>query len=109
MSPSLRDRFKNVRFDGPVSIFDVSRQRVRTAAEVDLSAALPATRLTPRATSRMERAAFDQQLAADLGGIPDSAFKRWGISLGRRAAASASAAHHPALTGGGLIAADQRD
>ncbi len=35
-----------------------------------------------------QRAAFDQQLAADLGGIPDSAFKRWGISLGRRAAAA---------------------
>ena len=35
-----------------------------------------------------QRAAFDQQLAADLGSIPDSAFKRWGISLGRRAAAA---------------------
>lgn len=41
----------------PVSLFDVSRQRVRTAAEIDLPAALPPTRLPPRAAARLERAA----------------------------------------------------
>lgn len=42
---------------GPVRNFDVSRQRVRTAAEVDLPARLPATRLSPRSAARLERAA----------------------------------------------------
>ena len=40
----------------PVSLFDVSRQRVRTAAEVTLPAALPSTQLTPRQAKRMDRA-----------------------------------------------------
>ena len=40
----------------PVTLFDVSRQRVRVAAEVDLPAVLPPTRLTPRQTERLDRA-----------------------------------------------------
>lgn len=41
---------------GPVSLFDVSGQRVRTAAAATLPAVLPATRLTPRQTARIDRA-----------------------------------------------------
>jgi 3-oxoacyl-[acyl-carrier-protein] synthase II len=40
----------------PVSLFDVSRQRVRTAAEVALPEALPTTRLTARQVTRLDRA-----------------------------------------------------
>lgn len=40
----------------PVSLFDVSRQRVKTAAEVDLPE-LPSTRLSSRYHRRMDRAA----------------------------------------------------
>ncbi len=40
----------------PVSLFDVSRQRVKTAAEVTLPAALPQTRLTARQVARLDRA-----------------------------------------------------
>jgi len=40
----------------PVTLFDVSRQRARTAAEVALPATLPATRLTPRQGARLDRA-----------------------------------------------------
>lgn len=40
----------------PIKLFDASRQRVKIAAEVDLPPALPATYLTPRQVSRMERA-----------------------------------------------------
>lgn len=39
----------------PVSLFDVSRQRVRTAAEVALPAVLPTTRLTARQVGRLDR------------------------------------------------------
>ncbi len=48
----------------PVSLFDVSRQRVKVAAEVDLPARLPSTRLTARQTSRLERASAMLLLAA---------------------------------------------
>lgn len=48
----------------PVSLFDVSRQRVKVAAEVDLPAELPATRLGPRQVKRMERAGKMVFLAA---------------------------------------------
>jgi 3-oxoacyl-[acyl-carrier-protein] synthase II len=41
----------------PVTLFDVSRQRVRQAAEVDLPADIPGTRLSPRTQSRLDRAA----------------------------------------------------
>lgn len=41
----------------PVSLFDVSRQRVKIAAEVDLPATLPKTRLNSRSCKRMDRAA----------------------------------------------------
>lgn len=41
----------------PVTLFDVSRQRARTAAEVDLPTDLPPTRLTPRQAARQHRAA----------------------------------------------------
>ena len=41
----------------PVSSFDVSRQRVKTAAEVSLPDSLPTTRLSRRKEQRMERAA----------------------------------------------------
>ncbi len=40
----------------PVTAFDASRQRTRQAAEVDLPAKLPPTRLTPRQAGRLERA-----------------------------------------------------
>ncbi|MHC1769059.1 MAG: beta-ketoacyl synthase [Verrucomicrobiia bacterium] len=40
-----------------VSLFDVSRQRVKAAAEVDLPADLPQTRLRARRVNRMDRAA----------------------------------------------------
>ena len=41
----------------PISLFDVSRQRVKTAAEVELPPGLPPTRLNGRATRRIDRAA----------------------------------------------------
>jgi len=40
----------------PVSLFDVSRQRVKKAAEVNLPPELPATRLSKRHTHRLDRA-----------------------------------------------------
>lgn len=49
----------------PVSLFDVSGQRVKTAGEVTLPARLPKTRLGSRTTARMERAAKLLLLAAD--------------------------------------------
>jgi 3-oxoacyl-[acyl-carrier-protein] synthase II len=48
----------------PVTLFDVSRQRVKAAAEVDLPATLPHTRLSGRHASRLERAAKLLLLAA---------------------------------------------
>jgi 3-oxoacyl-[acyl-carrier-protein] synthase II len=39
----------------PVSLFDVSRQRVKVAAEADLPAEPPATQLTARQTARLDR------------------------------------------------------
>ena len=41
----------------PVSLFDVSRQRVKTAAEVDLPSAMPTTHLTGKEERRLSRAA----------------------------------------------------
>ena len=40
----------------PVTLFDVSRQRSKLAAEVDLPAQLPATLLSPKSVSRLDRA-----------------------------------------------------
>jgi 3-oxoacyl-[acyl-carrier-protein] synthase II len=40
----------------PVSLFDVSRQRVKVAAEADLPPALPTTRLNGRQIARLDRA-----------------------------------------------------
>ena len=48
----------------PVSLFDVSRQRVKTAAEVDLPATLPPTRLSARQIARLDRAGKMLLLAA---------------------------------------------
>ncbi len=48
----------------PVSLFDVSRQRVKIAAEVDLPSNVPGTGLAPREFSRMDRAAKLLLLAA---------------------------------------------
>jgi 3-oxoacyl-[acyl-carrier-protein] synthase II len=48
----------------PVTLFDVSRQRVRVAAEVDLPATLPSTRLGRADERRMERSARMLLLAA---------------------------------------------
>jgi 3-oxoacyl-[acyl-carrier-protein] synthase II len=48
----------------PITQFDVSRQRVKTAAEVELPAALPPTRLSPRQTARLDRAGVMLLLAA---------------------------------------------
>jgi 3-oxoacyl-[acyl-carrier-protein] synthase II len=47
-----------------VSLFDVNRQRTRTAAEVDLPTALPATRLSAHRASRLDRASAMLLLAA---------------------------------------------
>lgn len=41
----------------PVTLFDVSRQRAKLAAEVDLPPDLPPTRLSRKMTSRLDRAA----------------------------------------------------
>ena len=41
----------------PVTLFDVSRQRTKLAAEVDLPAALPVTRLSEKSARRLDRAA----------------------------------------------------
>lgn len=41
----------------PVTLFDVSRQRVQRAAEVNLPSSLPATELTAREEQRLDRAA----------------------------------------------------
>ena len=41
---------------GPVSLFDVSRQRAKQAAEVDLPVALPSTRLSAKQIARLDRA-----------------------------------------------------
>jgi len=49
----------------PVSGFDVSRQRVKTAAEVDLPSVLPNTRLGARAIARLDRAGSMLIHAAD--------------------------------------------
>jgi 3-oxoacyl-[acyl-carrier-protein] synthase II len=48
----------------PVTHFDVSQQRVKTAAVVDLPAVLPATRLTERQRKRLDRASIMLLLAA---------------------------------------------
>ncbi len=48
----------------PVTLFDVSRQRVKNAAEVDLPAEPPPTRLTKRQVQRMDRATKLLLLAA---------------------------------------------
>ena len=48
----------------PVTLFDVSRQRAKAAAEIDLPAQLPQTRLTPRQIRRMDRASKILLLAA---------------------------------------------
>ena len=48
----------------PVTLFDVTRQRVKTAAEVDLPATLPPTRLSARQTARLDRASALLLLAA---------------------------------------------
>jgi 3-oxoacyl-[acyl-carrier-protein] synthase II len=48
----------------PVSQFDVSRQRVKTAAEVDLPDSLPPSRLNRRQLDRLDRAAKMLVLAA---------------------------------------------
>jgi len=49
----------------PVTLFDVSRQRVKVAAEVDLPDALPLTHLGKREITRMDRASKLLLLAAD--------------------------------------------
>ena len=48
----------------PVSLFDVSRQRVKTAAEVDLPSDFPQTRLSGRELGRLDRAGKMLVLAA---------------------------------------------
>jgi 3-oxoacyl-[acyl-carrier-protein] synthase II len=47
-----------------VTLFDVERQRVKTAAEVDLPAELPQTRLCPASTRKLDRASRLLILAA---------------------------------------------
>jgi 3-oxoacyl-[acyl-carrier-protein] synthase II len=47
---------RGIRAFRPVTRFDVSRQRAKTAAEVDLPAGLPPTRLSARTAKRLNRA-----------------------------------------------------
>ena len=49
----------------PVSLFDVSRLRAKHAAEVDLPATLPPTRLSAKQSARLDRAASLLLLATD--------------------------------------------
>jgi 3-oxoacyl-[acyl-carrier-protein] synthase II len=49
----------------PVSLFDVSRQRAKVAAEVDLPATLPPTSLNARQAARLDRAGAMLLLAAN--------------------------------------------
>ena len=49
----------------PVDLFDVSRQRARQAAQVDLPASLPPHRLRPHQAARLDRAARMLLIAAD--------------------------------------------
>lgn len=49
----------------PVTLFDVSRQRAKRAAEVDLPADIPSGRLSKKALKRLDRAAQLLLLAAD--------------------------------------------
>jgi len=49
----------------PVTLFDVSRHRVKVAAEVDLPAPIPTRRLRPRAARRLDRANPLLLVAAD--------------------------------------------
>lgn len=48
----------------PVTLFDVSRQRVKTAAEVDLASILPPAQLTKRQQKRLDRAGIMLLVAA---------------------------------------------
>ncbi len=48
----------------PITLFDVSRQRVKTAAQVDVPESLPATKLSSRQLHRMDRASKLLILAA---------------------------------------------
>ncbi len=48
----------------PVTVFDVSRQRVKTAAQIELPERLPPTRLSPRQERRLDRANVMLLLAA---------------------------------------------
>ena len=48
----------------PVTLFDVSRQRSKIAAEIDLPVELPATKLSPNSIRRLDRAAKMLLLAA---------------------------------------------
>ena len=48
----------------PVTLFDVSRQRSKIAAEADLPAELPATKLSPNSIRRLNRASIMLLLAA---------------------------------------------
>jgi 3-oxoacyl-[acyl-carrier-protein] synthase II len=48
----------------PVTLFDVSRQRVKTAGQVDLASMLPAKALTRRQQKRLDRAGLMLLLAA---------------------------------------------
>ena len=48
----------------PVTLFDVSRQRVKVAAEADLPGTLPPSRLSARQTGRLDRASTMLLLAA---------------------------------------------
>jgi 3-oxoacyl-[acyl-carrier-protein] synthase II len=50
---------------GPATLFDTSRQRVKTAAEAPLPSSIPCGRLTFRRRSRLERAAKLLFVAAD--------------------------------------------
>jgi 3-oxoacyl-[acyl-carrier-protein] synthase II len=49
----------------PVTLFDVSRHRVKVAAEIDMPAPIPTRRLRPRAARRLDRANQLLLVAAD--------------------------------------------
>ena len=76
----------------PVTLFDVSRHRVKTAAQVDLPSALPPTQLGARQLARLDRAgallllAAGGSVAAGRLGTHGRIARRSGHHLGRHVA-----------------------
>jgi 3-oxoacyl-[acyl-carrier-protein] synthase II len=80
----------------PVSLFDVSRQRAKTAAEVDLPVTLPPTRLSARQIARLDRAGKMLLLAAN------EAWQQAGWKPAQESAVRSSAFTRPEPPEGGI-------